>query len=93
MGSPLLDQQFTEIMPEYVLTGFLQSDALQDISAGLFVGWVQRPVTLLGYRRYHQGKIALTTFRLASLDTDNPAQQHLVHTMLEHLLAERVKSF
>lgn len=86
----LIDDQFIDIIPDYVLTGFQPSEMPYTVGAALFVGWIHRPVALLGYRRYHRGKIAVTTFKLHALDTHNPAQQHLISMIFKELVASKV---
>lgn len=85
VASPIMNKQFADITPDYVLTGYTQADMVEGVGAGMFVGWIHRPVTLLGFRKYHQGHIAVTTFNLQSLDVDNPAQSYLVEETLKSL--------
>lgn len=63
-GSPLLEMEYAPIMPDYVLVG-LPSWAYRTHSwAGLALGWIHRPVSLLAEMPYGRGRIGITTFKL-----------------------------
>ena len=63
-GSPLLEMQYAPVMPDYVLAG-LPSWAYRTHSwAGLALGWIHKPVSLLSVLPYGNGKLAVTTFKL-----------------------------
>lgn len=65
-GAQLLDDRFRNIIPTHVITGFKQGDFLQNVYAGLFAGWIHKPVALAGVRYYGDGRIVISTFNLTS---------------------------
>ncbi|MCB8985160.1 MAG: hypothetical protein H6659_15115 [Ardenticatenaceae bacterium] len=75
-GGPLLEMEWSSIMPDAVIAG-LPSWVLRDHSwAGLAVGWVHKAVSLLSVLRYGHGQILITTFKInaETLSTDAIAQ-------------------
>lgn len=63
-GGPLLDLSFSCVIPEHVITGLSPWDFQGDVDAGLFVGWIHKPVGLIARRRYGRGTVLISTFRL-----------------------------
>ena len=63
-GSPLLEMEYAPVMPDYVLVG-LPAWAYRTHSwAGLALGWIHKPVSLLVEMPYGKGKVTITTFKL-----------------------------
>ncbi|MEZ4616919.1 MAG: hypothetical protein R2867_15640 [Caldilineaceae bacterium] len=63
-GYPLLEMAAAEIMPDAVLKG-VPARAFPDIVwAGLALGWIHKPVSLLHKAPYGSGEILVTTFKL-----------------------------
>ena len=60
-----LDFAYTEVLPDHVLLGYEPSRHNQEVSAGMFVGWVHAPAALEWRFAQGAGSITLTTFRLA----------------------------
>jgi hypothetical protein len=63
-GGPLLEMEWEPLMPESVLTGLPPWILHAHSWAGLAVGWIHRPVSLLTVIPWGSGRIAMTTFRL-----------------------------
>jgi hypothetical protein len=82
-GGPLLDHSFDRVIPDNVLTGFNPLDFAAHVHAGLFVGWIHKPVALIAERRYGQGRAVLTTFRLTA---DAPGADPTATTLLDGLI-------
>jgi hypothetical protein len=63
-GSPLLEMEYAPVMPDLILVG-LPSWAYRTHSwAGLALGWIHKPVSLLAEMPYGRGHMAITTFKL-----------------------------
>lgn len=63
-GGPPLEMEYAVIMPEAVLAG-LPTWILRNHSwAGLAVGWLHQPVSLLAAMPYGRGQLLVTTFKL-----------------------------
>lgn len=75
-GSPLLEMEWGAIMPDVVLAGLPPWVQRHHSWAGLAVGWVHKPVSLLTAVPYGRGRILITTFKLnaATLASDAVAQ-------------------
>jgi hypothetical protein len=68
---------FAGLTPEHIIGGFSARDFAFDVYAGLFVGWLHKPVPTIARRRAGQGEVVVSTFRLSkNLDT-NPLALYL----------------
>lgn len=63
-GSPLLEMEFAEIAPDAVYCGVPAWAARTHSWAGLALGWIHKPVSLLAEMPYGLGHVTLTTFKL-----------------------------
>lgn len=82
----LLDSRFRNIIPTHIITGFKQGDFLQDVYAGLFAGWIHKPVALAGMRYYGEGRTLISTFNLTSEKAvGDPMTQHMLDHHIKHL--------
>lgn len=63
-GSPLLEMEYAAVMPDYVLVGLPVWAYRTHSWAGLALGWIHKPVSLLAEMPYGKGKVAITTFKL-----------------------------
>lgn len=63
-GSPLLEMEYAPVMPDYVLVGLPMWAYRTHSWAGLALGWIHKPVSLLAEMPYGKGKVAITTFKL-----------------------------
>lgn len=75
-----LDGAYAEVTPDHVLLGYDPAAAGEEVTAGMFVGWVHEPAALLWTFAQGAGTLALTTFRLA------PESGPLASTMLDGLV-------
>ncbi|CAN5545682.1 hypothetical protein BH10CHL1_BH10CHL1_26270 [soil metagenome] len=77
-GGPLLEMEYAEIMPDAVITGVPAWIAREHNWAGLALGWIHKPVSLLTKVSYGRGTMVLTTFKLsAETLVDNVVAQGL----------------
>jgi hypothetical protein len=68
-----------------VIHGFAPRDFVLDVYAGLFVGWLHKPIPTIARKRVGSGELLISTFRLAkNLDT-NPLARHLFRELLNLL--------
>jgi len=82
-GGPLLGMPYVNVMPDYVLTG-LPAWAFRAHSwAGLAVGWLHKPVSLLSRFRYGRGELVVSTFRL---NTETIAKDAVAQALLDGML-------
>ena len=82
-GGPLLDHAFDRVIPECVLVGFQPGEFEAHVHAGLFVGWIHKPVALAAERRYGRGHAVITTFRLTN---DAPGRDPTATILLDALI-------
>ncbi|MCX6049612.1 MAG: hypothetical protein NT075_31315, partial [Chloroflexi bacterium] len=77
-GGPLLEMEYADIMPDAVITGVPAWIAREHNWAGLALGWIHKPVSLLTKVHYGRGTMVLTTFKLsAETLADNVVAQSL----------------
>jgi hypothetical protein len=81
----VVDFAFADLTPEHVIHGFAPRDFVLDVYAGLFVGWLHKPIPTIARKRVGSGELLISTFRLAkNLDT-NPLARHLFRELLNLL--------
>lgn len=83
-GGPLLDLSFSRVIPEHVIAGLSPWDFEADVDAGLFVGWIHKPVALIARVRYGRGVVLITTFRICD---ENIGADPVATTLLRALVA------
>jgi hypothetical protein len=84
-GLPLrnpLDFAYEEVLPDHVLLGYDPARHRDEVSAGMFVGWVHAPAAIVWTFRQGRGAVTLTTFRVA------PESGPLATLLLERLLQQ-----
>ncbi|MEW5870042.1 MAG: sugar-binding domain-containing protein [Chloroflexota bacterium] len=79
---------FTDLTPEHLILGFAQRDFSLDVFAGLFVGWIHKPVPVIARRRVGRGALIISTLRLAHNLAQNPLADHLFRELLDLILKE-----
>jgi hypothetical protein len=60
-----LDFAYEEVLPDHVLAGYDPLVHRNEVVAGMFAGWVHAPVALIWSFPHGQGRLTLTTFRVA----------------------------
>lgn len=78
---------FADLTPEHVIQGFAPRDFASDVYAGLFVGWLHKPVPTIARKRVGQGELLVSTFRLTQNVETNPLAKYLLGKLLQ--LADR----
>ena len=63
-GGPIFDLSFSDVVPHHLLTGFRPWEFGNNVHAGMVVGWVHKPVAIIGEKRVGRGGVVATTFRL-----------------------------
>jgi len=75
-----LDFVYEEVLPDHVLTGYDPARHLDEVTAGMFVGWVHSPAALVWTFPQGRGRITLTTLHVA------PESGPVATALLERLL-------
>lgn len=83
-GGPLLDFSFSRVIPEHVIVGLPPWDSFALSDAGLFVGWIHKPASLISRVAYGAGQALLSTFHM-------PAEQIGVEPMTTVLLRAMIQ--
>jgi hypothetical protein len=60
-----LDFAYQEVLPDHVLTGYDPGRHLDEVTGGMFVGWVHSPAALIWTFPQGRGRITVTTLHLA----------------------------
>jgi hypothetical protein len=77
-----LDFAYEEVLPDHVLLGYEPRRHLDEVAAGMFVGWVHAPAAIVWTFGQGRGAVTLTTFRLA------PESGPVATALLEGLLQQ-----
>lgn len=81
---------FSGLTPEHVISsGFSARDFAFNVYAGLFVGWLHKPVPTIARRRIGQGEVLISTFRLSRNLNTNPLAMYLFAELMELVNAPR----
>jgi hypothetical protein len=84
-GGPLLDLAYSGVVPRHVMGGWSGWEFGGPVIAGLVVGWVHKPVALIGERRVGRGNLLATTFRLLTKAAgDDPMADALFDAAVAH---------
>ena len=68
---------FAGLTPEHVLLNFHPRDFAFDVYAGMFIGWLHKPVPTIARRRAGRGEVLVSTFRLSRNLETNPLARYL----------------
>ena len=74
-------------MPKHVITGCNRLDFQGRVHAGLFAGWIHKPVALAVERNYGRGRVVATTFRLLR---DEPGSDPTATLLMDALIERAV---
>lgn len=86
----LMNMQYHRVIPDQVLLGWSLEKDFPDVLAGMVVGWVHAPATLLGQCRWGAGRLLATTLNLESA-FDDPVATILLHSLMAHLTSSRFR--
>ncbi|MFO7631559.1 MAG: glycoside hydrolase family 2 TIM barrel-domain containing protein, partial [Caldilinea sp.] len=85
-GSPLLEMEYAPVMPDAILVGRPSWAYRTHSWAGLALGWIHKPVSLLAEMPYGRGHVVITTFKLnAQTVAEDTVAQAIWHGALELL--------
>jgi hypothetical protein len=87
-----VDFAFADLTPEHVITGISPRDFAADVHAGLFIGWLHHIAALVAERRYGNGRLLISTFRLREQLVMNPVAAIMLRDMIAHLSKDRAAS-
>ncbi|MCC2673032.1 MAG: glycoside hydrolase family 2 [Armatimonadetes bacterium] len=87
----LMDMQYYRVIPNQVLIGWSPERDFADIHAGMVVGWVHAPVTLMAQCKWGKGKLLLTTMKVESGYGDDPVATVLLNNLLGYVAGHRFK--
>jgi glycosyl hydrolase family 2 len=91
LSGELMDMQYYRVIPNQVLLGWNPEREFSDIQAGMVVGWVHAPVTLMGQCRWGNGRLLATTLKLESAFGDDPVATIILHNLLQHVGSARFR--
>ncbi len=79
----VVDFAFAGLTPEHIIYGFSPRDFALDVYAGLFVGWLHKPIPAIARKRVGRGELLISTFRVAKNLTTNPLAKYLFPELLK----------
>jgi hypothetical protein len=74
---------FAGLTPEHVISKFSARDFAFNVYAGLFVGWLHKPVPTIARRRMGKGEVFVSTFRLTKHLESNPLAMFLFAELMK----------
>ncbi|HYH94069.1 MAG TPA: glycoside hydrolase family 2 TIM barrel-domain containing protein [Candidatus Saccharimonadales bacterium] len=77
-----LDFAYEEVLPDHVLLGHDPMRHRDEVTAGMFVGWVHAPAALIWSFRQGAGAVTLTTFRVSP--ERGPVATALLEALIQH---------
>lgn len=81
---------FAGLTPEHVISsGFSSRDFAFNVYAGLFVGWLHKPVPTIARRRIGQGEVFIATFRLSKNLETNPLARYLFAELMKLVIVPK----
>jgi hypothetical protein len=83
-----VDFAFADLTPEHVITGISPRDFMANVHAGLFIGWLHHIVALVAEKRYGDGRLLISTFRLREHLATHPVAAIMLRDMIAHLSKE-----
>lgn len=88
-GNPLLEMEYASLMPDAIIVGMPAWGYGDRSWAGLALGWIHKPVSLLLKAPYGDGQITVTTFKLtATAVQENAMAQALLQGVVNLAAAE-----
>ena len=83
-GGPMLDEHWSGLLPNYVLTGFPSTAFGGLVDAGLAVGWLHHAAAFVKRSLLGKGWLTVSTFDLTSPQAhENPLAPHLLKALAE----------
>jgi hypothetical protein len=76
---------FAGLTPEHVIRGFAPRDFAFHVYAGLFAGWLHKPIPTIARKQMGQGEILISTFRISQQLDTNPMATYLLYELLQLL--------
>lgn len=83
---------FAGLTPEHIICNFSARDFAFNVYAGLFVGWLHKPVPTIARRRVGQGEVLVSTFRLSKNLKYNPLAKYLFAELMTLIKAPTAQS-
>jgi hypothetical protein len=84
-GDGRLDFSFAAVIPTTVISSTRLDDFEDNVLAGLFVGWLRRPVGLVQRIKVGRGTLVVSTLRLAAALNEDPLAAVLLQEHLQLL--------
>ena len=82
-GDGILDDSFLGVMPDHVIVGMPQRAFPSNVSAGLCVGWIQKPVALIATQPIGHGSLTVTSFRLTERLGSDPVADMVLDSLMQ----------
>lgn len=88
-GGPMLDLSYSDVVPRHVMGGWGGWEFAGAVHAGLVVGWIHKPVTLIGEKRVGRGAMMASTFRVMA--GEDPVADALFDALVAQALQMKVE--
>jgi hypothetical protein len=88
----MVDFAFADLTPDHVISGLQPREFASDVHAGIFVGWVHHVAALVAERRFGQGRLLISTFRLGERLLSQPVAAIMVRDLIAELAVARASA-
>jgi hypothetical protein len=78
-----VDFTFSDLTPDHIIHGFSSRNFHKDVFAGIFVGWLHKPVPTIARLRVGKGELLISTFQIRQNLITNPLARYLLQNLIE----------
>jgi len=78
-----VDFTFSDLTANHIINGIPAHDFQNNVFAGIFVGWLHKPIPTIARLRVGKGELIISTFQLTENLTKNPLARYLLQNLIE----------
>jgi hypothetical protein len=78
-----VDFIFSDLTPDHIIHGFSSRNFHNDVFAGIFVGWLHKPIPTIARMLVGKGELLISTFQIKQNLITNPLARYLLQNLIE----------
>lgn len=78
-----IDFTFSDLTPNHIILGIPPHDFQNNVFAGIFVGWLHKPIPTIARLRVGKGELLISTFQITQNLAKNPLASYLLQNLIE----------
>jgi len=78
-----VDFTFSDLTPNHIIHGISPHDFQNNVFAGIFVGWLHKPIPSIARLRVGKGELLISTFQITQNLAKNPLARYLLQNLIE----------